>query len=259
MPQSRPPDSSGQPDHSRLSNVQVCVISLWILGGATTPQDTEDVAAKCFDLAPNRFSWRKYPYPNLESTGVALRDGKKQKNGSLINGNSRIGWLLSAAGVDWARKRNLLLAPTGTVTPRLALRREEAAARSVLGLFQGGSQGARLGVGVRQSSLFAGGRQTRPGAWAVLPRPPPRRRGEKAVPRHCTARHRPARTDRRLPRRPRYPSDGDLPALAPGRAGGDHAPERRLSGPLCPRRVAQQFDGRASRRAAASHQTTGME
>ena len=92
------------------------------------PQDTEDVAAKCFDLAPNRFSWRKYPYPNLESTGVALRDGKKQKNGALINGSSRIGWLLSPAGVDWAQNQDPLLAPADTGTPRLALRREQAAA-----------------------------------------------------------------------------------------------------------------------------------
>ena len=40
-----------------------------------------------------------------DRTGIALRHGKRPNNGPLITGDKRIGWLLTPAGIDWARER----------------------------------------------------------------------------------------------------------------------------------------------------------
>lgn len=65
--------------------------------------DTEDVAVRLHELAPGRFSWRKYPDQiNLELVRVALSDARKQENGGLVAGKGRTGWSLTAAGQTWA-------------------------------------------------------------------------------------------------------------------------------------------------------------
>ena len=109
-----------------LPNYKIAVLALWDIGGATNPQHPEDVAAKCYELAPGRFSWTKYPkFPNAETAAVALRDAKKSKNGALTRGNNKSGWLLTANGIRWAQEaqRSLLLVQSGIHTP--ALRRED--------------------------------------------------------------------------------------------------------------------------------------
>ena len=88
-----------------MTNPQVAVLALYSLGGATARQHQEDVAVKCYELAPRRFSWERHDYPDIDRAGGALRDGKKAKNGALVTGDKRIGWLLTPAGIDWARER----------------------------------------------------------------------------------------------------------------------------------------------------------
>ena len=93
------------PSVDRLTNWQIAAIALYSLGGATARQHQEDVAVKCFELASRRFSWKRHDYPDIDRVGVALRDGKKVKNGALITGDKRVGWLLTPAGIDWSRDR----------------------------------------------------------------------------------------------------------------------------------------------------------
>lgn len=81
----------------------VVTLAVYLLGGANKYIDTEDVAAKAYELAPERFRWRKYPqYPNLELVRVFLSDAKKPDKGHLLDGSGRRGWTLTPAGLRWA-------------------------------------------------------------------------------------------------------------------------------------------------------------
>jgi hypothetical protein len=93
-----------------LSNIDIVVYVLYLLGGWRERIHTEDIALKCFELAPSKFSWVRYPkYPDLGSAYLALGDAKKQKYGALVKGASerkrgthRIGgWMLTPKGVEW--------------------------------------------------------------------------------------------------------------------------------------------------------------
>jgi len=126
------PSSPGLRIDARLSNPQICALALWALGGATSPQDTEDVAVKCFELAPSRFSWKAYPYPSLEAAGVGLRDGKKPKHGALFSGFSRSGWLLTSSGIEWAQEAQHLLVSAKQTVGALGIRLSESAALNEL-------------------------------------------------------------------------------------------------------------------------------
>jgi hypothetical protein len=84
-------------------NVGIAVYALRILGGAARFVHGEDVALKCFELVPERFSWRKYPqYPDAAPARFALEDAKKAKYGSLASGNRTKGWKLTPSGVNYA-------------------------------------------------------------------------------------------------------------------------------------------------------------
>jgi hypothetical protein len=67
-----------------LSNVDIALYALYKLGGDTALIRTEDVALKCFQLVPERFSWKKYPaYPELDPARFALLDAAKSVYGKL--------------------------------------------------------------------------------------------------------------------------------------------------------------------------------
>ena len=85
------------------TQVQLVTLALFSLGGATGVVDTEDVAMKVHELAPGRFSWRKYPEQiNLELVRVFLSEAKSERAGSLVAGSGRSGWSLTAEGRKWA-------------------------------------------------------------------------------------------------------------------------------------------------------------
>lgn len=88
------------------SNVSVAIYALELLGGKFQFVHTEDVALKCFELLPDRFSWRKYPkYPDAEPTRSALFDAAKEKYGCLVIGDNRTkGWKLTQNGVEYASR-----------------------------------------------------------------------------------------------------------------------------------------------------------
>lgn len=91
---------------SRLSQGQVVTLAAFLLGGDKRVLDTEDIAVKANELAPGRFSWRKYKDQiNLEIVRVYLSDAKKKPKGGMMAGSGKEGWTLTAAGRAWARGR----------------------------------------------------------------------------------------------------------------------------------------------------------
>lgn len=83
---------------------QLVTAALYLVGGESRFVDTEDVAVKAYELAPQRFCWRKYPqFPNLELVRVFLSDAKKKDYGALVHGSGRKGWTLTPEGLRWAK------------------------------------------------------------------------------------------------------------------------------------------------------------
>lgn len=95
----------------KVSNRDVAVYALDLLGGWQERVHTEDVALKCYELAPSKFSWVKHPqYPDLSTARYALEAAAKPASGALVKGESertgkkRVGgWMLTADGLRWVR------------------------------------------------------------------------------------------------------------------------------------------------------------
>lgn len=104
------------PKADDISKVDMVVYALAVLGGAHSTIHSEDIAAKCYELAPSRFSWgmEKYKsrgWPDKYIVKTALEDAKKDKYGALAEGTyalelSKDGWRLTPKGAKWL-KRNL--------------------------------------------------------------------------------------------------------------------------------------------------------
>ncbi len=80
------------------------------LGGWQKRVHTEDIALKCYELAPSKFSWIKHQkYPDLSAAYYALLNAKKPEYGALVRGESEKtrtsigGWMLTADGIRWIR------------------------------------------------------------------------------------------------------------------------------------------------------------
>jgi hypothetical protein len=93
-----------------LTRPQAATLALFAKGGEKEAVDTEDVAVHVADLAPGMFSWQKYrDRIDKELVRVALSDAKL-KAGYVIGSHSE-GWMLTSAGLDFARRN---LDKTGT-------------------------------------------------------------------------------------------------------------------------------------------------
>lgn len=89
-----------------MSNIEIVTLAVYLLGGDSKHIDTEDIAVKANELAPGRFSWRKYPDQiNIEKVRTSLSDAKKPENGVFLLGVHSQGWHLSASGLKFAQKR----------------------------------------------------------------------------------------------------------------------------------------------------------
>jgi len=96
----------------KLTQKDIVVYALYVLGGWQKRVHTEDVALKCYELAPPHFSWVKYPqYPDLAPVRFVLEAATKPKNGALVKGESERkktvtsvgGRMLTAAGIEWIK------------------------------------------------------------------------------------------------------------------------------------------------------------
>ncbi len=86
-----------------MTQPQLVAVALYLLEGDRTVVDTEDVAIRVHQLAPGRFSWRKYPDQiNLELVRVALSDACKGGGDALVSGTGKSGWSLTVTGRRWA-------------------------------------------------------------------------------------------------------------------------------------------------------------
>jgi hypothetical protein len=89
-----------------MNNIEIVTLAVYLLGGDSKHIDTEDIAIKTNELAPGRFSWRKYPDQiNIEKVRTSLSDAKKPENGAYLLGLHSQGWHLSANGLKFAKKR----------------------------------------------------------------------------------------------------------------------------------------------------------
>ncbi len=85
----------------------ICTMAVYLLDGGRQPVDIEDVAMKCHELAPGRFSWRKYHEQiNLDNVRRNLVWAKTPEFGSMLKGSMTDGWTLTPSGLDWAIKNH---------------------------------------------------------------------------------------------------------------------------------------------------------
>jgi len=88
-----------------LSNHQIVTLAVYLVGGDSQYVDTEDIAMKANELAPGRFTWRKYPEQiNIENVRTFLSDAKKEKNSSYLLGSGKKGWILTEAGLKFVKR-----------------------------------------------------------------------------------------------------------------------------------------------------------
>lgn len=100
-----------------LKNLHVAVYALSLLGGGQKKVHTEHIARKCLEIAPDRFKWEHYDYPEKELVRKALFHASEKRNGGLVagragmeqRGKSRDGWQLTPAGANWLNEHMLLL------------------------------------------------------------------------------------------------------------------------------------------------------
>lgn len=106
----------------KLANHEVVTLAVYLLGGEREPVDTEDVAKKANEVAPGRFTWRKYKDQiNLEVVRVYLSDAKKKAKGAYLIGSGNSGWTLSAAGLAFAHANVDAVDALSTSSPRKAV------------------------------------------------------------------------------------------------------------------------------------------
>ncbi len=91
------------------SQVEIVTLAVYLCGGDTHAIDTEDIAVKVNELAPGRFTWRKYPEQiNLELVRTYLSAAKGRSG--YLSGVGKAGWTLTPKGLAWASSegQNLL-------------------------------------------------------------------------------------------------------------------------------------------------------
>ena len=118
-----------------VKSMHIAVYALSLLGGAHQKVHTEDVALKCLEIAPDRFKWEHYDYPDKELVRKALFHASEKKNGSLVigrsgieqRGKSRDGWQVTPAGAAWLRHHeSALQAVTGSKPSTIRKREAES-------------------------------------------------------------------------------------------------------------------------------------
>jgi hypothetical protein len=84
-----------------LTQKEIVTIALYLLGGDKKAFDTEDIAVKSAEIAPGKFSWKKYR-DNIDQELVrrSLTDAKLAYK--YVVGSQKEGWMLSPSGLLFA-------------------------------------------------------------------------------------------------------------------------------------------------------------
>jgi hypothetical protein len=96
------PYEKATPDAPTL--VDYVLVALLNLGGDAGTVDIEDIAVEAMRLSPQRFRWRKYPYPSLEWVRVSLNNANNRGAQFVIRGSNRYERMLTAEGSRRARE-----------------------------------------------------------------------------------------------------------------------------------------------------------
>ncbi len=92
-----------QKTHKGFSNHEIVTLVVYLLGGDAQYVDTEDIAVKANELAPGRFTWRKYrDQINIDTVRKRLWDAATPEKGAYLAGSEKGGWMLTAAGLKFA-------------------------------------------------------------------------------------------------------------------------------------------------------------
>jgi len=98
-----------------LTQMDIVVLSAFILDGARHFVHLEDIAIKAAELAPKRFSWEKYPNRiNLETVRLALKHELSATNCRIIGG-IKDGFMLNPKGFEWCLNVKLNLPREGVI------------------------------------------------------------------------------------------------------------------------------------------------
>jgi len=86
-----------------MAQSDIVAIAAYMAGAAKKRVDMEDIAVKANEIAPGRFSWRKYKEQiDLELIYKHLWDLTKPDHGSYVTGTKNEGWMLTLAGTTFA-------------------------------------------------------------------------------------------------------------------------------------------------------------
>jgi hypothetical protein len=124
---SKPPKKAASKS-DKLPNHELVVVAAFLAGAQSQSVDTEDIAVKANELAPGRFTWRKYKDQiNIDTVRKRLWDATKEDKGALLIGSEKTGWRLTKSGYDFARKQ-IKRGPVAQTKPRAS--RAEGATRT---------------------------------------------------------------------------------------------------------------------------------
>jgi hypothetical protein len=89
----------------RIDNLDIIPFALYELGGAGQFLDVEDIFLRCFEVAPERFRWRKHLIANYKTLSKALRDFEGRHPDLLLKTEDGLSRQLSKEGIDWVNAR----------------------------------------------------------------------------------------------------------------------------------------------------------
>jgi|SRR5579872_220195 len=90
---------------SKVDNPDLIALAVYELGGIGCFVDVEDIFVRCYEMAPERFGWRKYPYPNYKNVYHALQHFEENHLEVLLKTPDGLARQLSAEGIAYVRKR----------------------------------------------------------------------------------------------------------------------------------------------------------
>ena len=90
---------------TNLPQSDIVAVAAYLAGADRRHTDTEDIAVKADEIAPGRFSWRKYKSQiDLELIYKHLWDLTKPDKVQYVTGSKNDGWLLTLEGTSFAER-----------------------------------------------------------------------------------------------------------------------------------------------------------
>jgi len=87
-----------------INNPDYLPIAFYLVGAVGQFVDVEDAFVRCWELAPERFGWRKHKYPDLKRLSKALRDLEERNPTLLLKTPDGNGRQLTSAGLSWVKE-----------------------------------------------------------------------------------------------------------------------------------------------------------